>query len=566
VSSSNGSSNNQSSGSTTNPSNSDTTQSSGGSGITNPPNSSTSHSSRPSGATNSPRDDTTNSPTDSTKSSGSGSSANPSNYDDRSSASSQGGTNFTPSSDNDTVQISDDDTTKRSHLDIAASLTSASSSQQQFENSSSESAEFNGVAKLEESFTRQFEKYLGRATQSAAVTLADARDTLQNIEESTGVKPALIYVTFVPPLSVSDEANGSLSTVDSPDSQSQTPQDQLELVLVTSKGSPIRVRVARTTRQQVLKFANQFLSNVTNARSGLEYLSPARQLYQWMVAPLEADLKARGIQNLTFIMDTGLRSLPIAALYDGREFLVEKYSIGLMPSLTLTDTHYRDIRNMQVLAMGAEKFSDRPPLPAVPVELSTITPSLWQGKSFLNDAFTLENLKAQRQQHPFGIIHLATHANFQAGAPSNSYIELWDTKLRLDQLSGLGWNKPPVELLVLSACRTALGNQQAELGFAGLAVQAGVKSAIASLWSISDEGTLGLMSQLYQQLKRSPIKAEALRQAQIAMIKGQVQLKAGNLVTDNKSIPLPPELAKLANKDFSHPYFWAGFTIVGSPW
>jgi CHAT domain-containing protein len=396
--------------------------------------------------------------------------------------------------------------------------------------------------------------------------LADARDTLQNIEESTGVKPALIYVTFVPPLSVSDEANGSLSTVDSPDSQSQTPQDQLELVLVTSKGSPIRVRVAKTTRQQVLKFANQFLSNVTNARSGLEYLSPARQLYQWMVAPLEADLKARGIQNLTFIMDTGLRSLPIAALYDGREFLVEKYSIGLMPSLTLTDTHYRDIRNMQVLAMGAEKFSDRPPLPAVPVELSTITPSLWQGKSFLNDAFTLENLKAQRQQHPFGIIHLATHANFQAGAPSNSYIELWDTKLRLDQLSGLGWNKPPVELLVLSACRTALGNQQAELGFAGLAVQAGVKSAIASLWSISDEGTLGLMSQLYQQLKRSPIKAEALRQAQIAMIKGQVQLKAGNLVTDNKSIPLPPELAKLANKDFSHPYFWAGFTIVGSPW
>ncbi|HEY9606870.1 MAG TPA: CHAT domain-containing protein, partial [Allocoleopsis sp.] len=74
------------------------------------------------------------------------------------------------------------------------------------------------------------------------------------------------------------------------------------------------------------------------------------------------------------------------------------------------------------------------------------------------------------------------------------------------------------------------------------------------------------MSQLYQQLKRLPIKAEALRQAQIAMIKGQVQLKAGNLLADNKSIPLPPELSKLGQKDFSHPYFWAGFTIVGSPW
>jgi len=311
----------------------------------------------------------------------------------------------------------------------------------------------------------------------------------------------------------------------------------------------------------------QFQSEVTNAQSGRDYQAPSKQLYQWLIAPLDAEIKARGIQNLSFIMDQGLRSLPIAALYDGQQFLVEKYSLGLMPSLSLiTDTNYKSIKDLQVLAMGASKFPEKSPLPAVPVELSLITPSLWQGKSFLNDNFTLANLKAQRQQQPFGLIHLATHATFRPGAPGNSYIEFWDTKLQLDQLPGLGWGNPPVELLVLSACKTALGDQQAELGFAGLAVQAGVKSAIASLWSVSDEGTLALMTQLYQQLKVSPIKAEALRQAQLAMLKGNVRLEGETLMTTRNKFPLPPELAQLGSPDLSHPYYWSAFTMIGNPW
>jgi CHAT domain-containing protein len=364
---------------------------------------------------------------------------------------------------------------------------------------------------------------------------------------------------FVPPRVASDETKDITAPI-------QTPEDQLELVLVTAEGSPIRKRLAATTREQVLKVAQDFRSEVTNFRSGRNYVTPAQKLYQWLVAPLEADLNGQGIQNLAFIMDKGLRSIPVAALYDGQQFLVEKYSVGLMPSVSLTDTRYQDVKNLQVLAMGSAKFTTLKPLPAVPIELSVITSSLWQGKSFLNEAFTLKNLIAQRQQQPFGMIHLATHASFQAGAPGNSYIELWDTKLRLNQLSDLGWKNPQVELLVLSACKTALGNEDAELGFAGLALQAGVKSAIASLWSVNDEGTLGLMSELYLQLRQAPIKAEALRQAQIAMLKGQVNLKGGNLVFGSESIPLPPELVKLGDKALEHPYFWAGFTIIGSPW
>jgi CHAT domain-containing protein len=341
----------------------------------------------------------------------------------------------------------------------------------------------------------------------------------------------------------------------------------LELVLVTSEGVPIRKRVDEATHKRVIKVANEFRSEVTNVRSGRDYLASGQQLYQWMVAPLEAELKARGVENLAFIMDSGLRSVPIAAFHDGQKFLIEKYSLGLIPSLSLTDTRYNNIQNMHVLAMGATKFSDQKPLPAVPVELSVITSSLWQGKSFLNEAFTLENLKTQRQQQPFGIIHLATHATFQPGAPSNSYIEFWDTKLRLNQMSDLDWHQnPPVELLVLSACRTALGNEQSELGFAGLAVQSGVKSALGSLWFVSDEGTLALMTQLYQQLKLAPIKAEALRQAQLAMMKGQVRIAGDQLVSSGESVTLPPELAKQRGKNFQHPYFWAGFTMIGSPW
>jgi CHAT domain-containing protein len=133
-------------------------------------------------------------------------------------------------------------------------------------------------------------------------------------------------------------------------------------------------------------------------------------------------------------------------------------------------------------------------------------------------------------------------------------------------LPSLGWTKPPVDLLVLSACRTAVGDEQVELGFAGLAVQAGVKSVLASLWGVNDEGTLGLMSEFYQQLKVAPVKAEALRQAQLAMLKGEVRIEAGELVTSEGRLPLPPELARVGDQSLTHPFYWGAFTLIGNPW
>jgi CHAT domain-containing protein len=217
------------------------------------------------------------------------------------------------------------------------------------------------------------------------------------------------------------------------------------------------------------------------------------------------------------------------------------------------------------------------------VELNVITQQLWSGKSFLNEQFTRDNLAAQSRQQPFGIIHLATHAEFKEKNPAThtefiekdpekAYIQLWDTKLQLNNLRELGWNQPPqVELLVLSACNTALGDEDAELGFSGLAVQAGVKSALGSLWYIdAGAGTLALMSKFYEQLSQPGvrIKAEALRRAQVAMLKKQVYVENGQLKGVGKldAIPLPPELVQHGIPDLSHPYYWAGFTMIGSPW
>ena len=114
-----------------------------------------------------------------------------------------------------------------------------------------------------------------------------------------------------------------------------------------------------------------------------------------------------------------------------------------------------------------------------------------------------------------------------------------------------------------------MGSSEAELGFAGLAVQMGVKSVLASLWQVDDEGTLGLMSEFYQQLssQEQTIKSEALRQAQLAFLRGEVRMNGEQLMTSRGAIDLPPEIAEdMGDRRFAHPYYWAAFTLVGSPW
>jgi CHAT domain-containing protein len=294
------------------------------------------------------------------------------------------------------------------------------------------------------------------------------------------------------------------------------------------------------------------------------YLAAAQQLYKWAIAPLEKDLQNLGIQTLLLSVDPGLRSLPFAALHDGKGFLIEKYSFSLIPSFSLTNSDYKAVRDATVLAMGRSEFVDKQPLPSVPIELQTIS-TQWHGPSFLNSTFTIDNLNSQHAKGGFRIVHLATHAEFKPGKPSNSYIQLWNSQLQLDRMESLNWRNPQVDLLVLSACRTALGDHEAELGFSGLAVKSGAKSALGSLWYVDDGGTLGLMSEFYHQLRGVTTKAEALQLAQQAIISGKVRLENRQLVTTGDKLNLPGDLQQ-ANQNFSHPYYWSSFTMIGSPW
>lgn len=467
------------------------------------------------------------------------------------------------------------------------------------------------VAAADEEVTDEFEDYLDLPDDVPKTEVEATEDILSRVGSLTGVKPALVYAAFVPasvattpppinqPLSQKfRQETGAIAKQKAiaPSSQflpatgfhpgsspvanrlhsQQTRReklppnnnDQLELIVVTADGKPIRRLIAGATRERVLATTRQFLNEISDPRKvrTTSYLAAAQQLYRWLVAPIEPLLKERSIGNLAYIADTGLRFIPLAALHDGQQFLVEKYSVGLMPSLSLTDTRYVNLREARVLAMGASEFNDQSDLPAVPAELMAVT-QLLNGEALLNQNFTVPNLTTERRQETYQILHLATHGEFQEGALNNSYIQFWDSKLRLDQIRQLSLNQPPVELLVLSACRTALGSDEAELGFAGFAVQAGVKSVLASLWSVSDEGTLGLMTEFYRQLKTAPIKAEALRQAQIAMLKGQVTVE-GNQLRGSRGgdITLPTPLSIGGKRALTHPYYWSAFTLIGSPW
>lgn len=399
-----------------------------------------------------------------------------------------------------------------------------------------------GLEQLENTWQQKLEDYLGRDVQSRPTSPASLRDLLADIQRQTTSRTAIVYVML---------------------------QDrQTDLVVVTGEGNPI-YRRSEVSRGQVLAAVDQLRQAITNPllRNGTAYLAPAQTLDRWLIDPIAPDLQRLQIDTLLISPDAGLRSLPWAALHNGDRFLVQRFALGMTPSVNLTDARYVSLKNAPVLAMGASQFTGGlRPLPAVPAELAMIATERDRSTTFLNDQFTIANLQAQRQRQPEPILHLATHGEFKPGQPANSYIQFWNQeRLTLDRLRELGLNDPPVELLVLSACRTAVGDLNAELGFAGLAVQAGVKSALASLWYVSDEGTLALMSEFYDRLTSAPTKALALQQAQVSLIEGRTRLDDGNLTFGSRGpIPLPSLPGQ--SQSLAHPYYWAAFITIGGPW
>lgn len=433
------------------------------------------------------------------------------------------------------------------------------------------------IAQLEELHALEYASYFGINLFGDISTTSDIADNLSKLSRLTGKNTAVLYVTslqdklsliLIPPKP--EEKDLLNETKNLKDNSLILSQDNLETSL--KGGEIVRLFVEDANNSTLEKVAKEFRSQVTNSREKT-YFESAEKLYSWIIKPIEPALQINKIDTVVFSLDRGLRTLPLAALYDGNQFLIEKYSVGIIPSFSLTDTRYLPIVKSDILGLGISQSTEgQDPLPSVPVELEVVSKEIWKGQSqtLLNEESTLENLESFSRQKHFGILHLATHGDFQPGKIDESYIQFWNRKINIEQLKNLSkelkWGKDPkVEMLVLSACRTAVGSDEAELGFSGLAVYAGVKSVLGSLWYVSDQGTLALMTKFYEQLHSTSLRSESVRQAQLAMLKEEVRITDKELyLSANKAIALPPELINSGKINLSHPYYWSGFTMIGN--
>ena len=254
-----------------------------------------------------------------------------------------------------------------------------------------------------------------------------------------------------------------------------------------------------------------------------DFLGPSQRLYQWLIAPYAEALEARNIDTLVFVPDGPLRTIPMAALHDGNRFVVERYSVAVAPGLGLVDPQPLDREALDILLAGvSEAVQGFSPLPEVGREIEAIQ-ARFGGTAFVDEHFLLERLRTELAESEPTVVHLATHAQF-TGDASTSFVLTYDGRLsveHLDHLISAGrFREQPLELLVLSACETAVGDERAALGLAGIAVRAGARSALGSLWKVSDQATTDLIIAFYDAIADpETTKAQALRSAQLGLLR-----------------------------------------------
>ena len=291
----------------------------------------------------------------------------------------------------------------------------------------------------------------------------------------------------------------------------------------------------------------KYLRNVTRT-ADVKKLSG--KIYDWMIRPFETELANARIKTLVFVSDGELRNIPMSVLYDQQQqqYLIEKYAVALTPGLQLLDTKTWDKFTLNVLSGGVDRElsvdgKTFPPLNNVERELKYIQSEVSNSRKLINQKFTENNLHNYLKTFPFSIVHLATHGEFSSD-PQNTFILTWNELLRSRKFDNLlretnGYNSfqdpNSIDLLVLSACETAQGDNRAALGLAGVAIRAGARSTLATLWSVDDESTADLMNKFYRTLNTGVNKTKALREAQLAILKSE-----------------------------KRPYFWAPFVLVGN--
>jgi CHAT domain-containing protein len=318
--------------------------------------------------------------------------------------------------------------------------------------------------------------------------------------------------------------------------------DRLEVIMSFGKDKLIHHTIP-LPQAEVEETLDQWLQSLNPAYSSQEQLKLSQTVYDWLIRPASEQLKSRNIKTLVFVPDGLLRSLPMSALHDGNHYLIEDYRIAITPGFQLLAPRQLVQDQLRALTVGlTEARQGFAALPGVQQEIDQIRMKL-NTKVILNEQFTKTNLREQLGSSNYPIVHLATHGQFSSD-PEQTFLLTWDDTINVKDVQSILHARrleqsKPIELLVLSACQTAAGDKQAALGLAGLAIQSGARSTLATLWSVNDRSTAQFMTALYRNLTASSSisRGESVRQAQLSL---------------------------LQNPRYSHPFYWATFTLIGN--
>ncbi|MCL2924284.1 MAG: CHAT domain-containing protein, partial [Trichodesmium sp. MAG_R04] len=324
-------------------------------------------------------------------------------------------------------------------------------------------------------------------------------------------------------------------------------ENRLELVLVSANYPPFH-RTVLVNRKEFNQTIFRLRGKLTNKKESNQIvMQEGLKLYNWLIKPIETHLKLTQAKTIIYAPDHKLRYIPLAAIHDGKKWLAERFQINNITAASLMDLEPRERFKPKILAgaltegsynfqVGKQKFEFES-LPFAGVEVEEIGKIFFDTNKLLGNAFTKEVVESE--MNSYNIVHFATHSAFINGHPEESFILFGDGVLAtLRDVEN--WNLQDVELLVLSACQTALGEEMANgqeiLGFGYKIQEAGAAASIATLWRVDDQGTQEFMSDFYTALKNGESKLAALQKAQISMM----------------------------NSEYSHPYYWAPFILIGN--
>lgn len=316
-------------------------------------------------------------------------------------------------------------------------------------------------------------------------------------------------------------------------------EDRIEVLLsLPGRMTQYTTHVDQRTFENTVR---QLRLALEDPNSGDLYRPFSEKLYEWLIAPLDTALADSETGTLVLVPGGLLRTVPLAVLHDGERFLIERFAVATSPGLTLTGSSRRGSEPESVLVNGlTESVSGFPALPYVADELDGIA-ALYPAQVNRDAAFTATSIESELTEKPYNFLHIATHGQFHSDH-RRSFLLTHDDLVTMDRLENIlglrQYVSEPLDLLFLSACQTAAGDERAALGLAGIAVKSGATSVVASLWLINDESTATLVSEFYRELKNGDgNKAKALQHAQLALMR---------------------------DRRYSHPNYWAPFLLVGN--